>query len=68
MKLKEYKKTDEWKTIDCAIYLDVDGEEINPATEIKRSRMNNMEIVSVEKSTERCITTAIIVLKKAVKR
>ena len=68
MKLKEYRKTDEWKTIDCAVYLDADGKEIDPTTETKWRRMNNMEIVSVEKSTDdRRITTAIFVLKKAVR-
>lgn len=67
MKLKEYRKTDEWKTIDCAVYLDADGKEIEPTTSTKWRRMNNMEIASVEKSKDGRITMATITLKKAVR-
>ena len=46
MKLKEFKKSSVWKAADCVEYVGEDGVEIEPTTEVKRRKMNNMEVIS----------------------
>ena len=48
MKLKEFKNTMVWKDADCVEYVDEDGVEVEPTTEVKRRKMNNMEVIKHE--------------------
>lgn len=46
MKLKEFKKSSVWKVANCVKYVDENGVEIEPTTEVQRRKMNNMEVIS----------------------
>jgi len=64
MKLKEFKNTMVWKAADCVEYVGEDGVEIEPTTEVKRRKMNNMEVISHGTMIDGNIATLEVVLGK----
>lgn len=64
MKLKEFKKSSVWKAADCVEYVDKNGVEIEPTTEVQRRRMNNMEVISHGTMVDESIATLKVVLGK----
>ena len=64
MKLKEFKNTMEWKAANCVEYVDEDGVEIEPTTEVKRRKMNNMEVIRHEMKIINGLSVLEVVLDK----
>lgn len=63
MKLKEFKKSFVWKAADCVEYIDENGVEIEPTSEVQRRKMNNMEVISHGTMVDGHISTLEVVLK-----
>lgn len=63
MKLKEFRKSLIWKAADCVEYVDENGVEIEPTSEVKRRKMNNMEVLSHGTMINGSIATLEVVLK-----
>lgn len=53
-----------WKAADCVEYVGEDGVEIEPTTEVKRRKMNNMEVIRHETMIDGAIATLEVVLGK----
>ena len=64
MKLKEFKKSFVWKVADCVEYVDENGVEIEPTTEVQRRKMDNMEVISHGTMIDGSISTLEVVLGK----
>lgn len=64
MKLKEFKESSVWKAADCVEYVDENGVEIEPTTEVQRRRMNNMEVISHGTMVDGSIATLEVILGK----
>lgn len=64
MKLKEFKKSFVWKVADCVEYVDENGVEIEPTTEVQRRKMDNMEVISHGTMIDGNISTLEVILKK----
>ena len=64
MKLKEFKKSFVWKVADCVEYVDENGVEIEPRTEVQRRKMDNMEVISHGTMIDGGLTTLEVVLGK----
>lgn len=64
MKLKEFKKSFVWKVADCVEYVDENGVEIEPTTEVQRRRMDNMEVISHGTMIDGGLATLEVVLGK----
>lgn len=62
MKLKEFKKSSVWKAADCVEYVDTNGIEIEPTTEVQRRKMNNMEVMEYCTGNNGSIKTLKVVL------
>lgn len=63
MKLKEFEKSLVWKAADCVEYIDENGVEIEPTSEVQRRKMNNMEVISHGTMVDGDISTLEVVLK-----
>ena len=64
MKLKEFKKSFVWKVADCVEYVDENGVEIEPTTEVQRRKMDNMEVISHGTMIDGAIATLEVILGK----
>ena len=64
MKLKEFKSTMLWKAADCVEYVDENGVEIEPTTEVQRRKMDNMEVISHETAIDGSLATLEVVLRE----
>lgn len=64
MKLKEFKKSSVWKTADCVEYVDENGVEIEPTTEVQRRKMYNMEVISYRTMIDGNISILKVILGK----
>lgn len=64
MKLKEFKKSFVWKVADCVEYVDENGVEIEPTTEVQRRKMDNMEVISHGTMIDGGIATLEVILRK----
>ena len=64
MKLKEFKKSFVWKVADCVEYVDENGVEIEPTTEVQRRKMDNMEVISHGTMIDGGIATLEVILGK----
>lgn len=64
MKLKEFKKSFVWKVADCVEYVDEDGVEIEPTSEVQRRKMDNMEVISHGTMINGNISTLEVILGK----
>ena len=64
MKLKEFKKSFVWKVADCVEYVDENGVEIEPTTEVQRRKMDNMEVISHGTMIDGNIATLEVILRK----
>lgn len=64
MKLKEFKKSSVWKVADCVEYVDENGVEIEPTTEVQRRKMDNMEVISHGTMINGNISTLEVILRK----
>lgn len=64
MKLKEFKKSFVWKVADCVEYVDENGVEIEPTTEVQRRKMDNMEVISHGTMIDGSIATLEVILGK----
>ena len=64
MKLKEFKKSFVWEVADCVEYVDENGVEIEPTTEVQRRKMDNMEVISHGTMIDGGIATLEVILGK----
>lgn len=64
MKLKEFKKSFVWKVADCVEYIDENGVEIEPTTEVQRRKMDNMEVISHGTMIDGGLATLEVILGK----
>lgn len=64
MKLKKFKNTMVWKVADCVEYVDENGVEIEPTTEVQRRKMDNMEVISHGTMIDGSIATLEVILGK----
>lgn len=64
MKLKEFKESFVWKVADCVEYVDENGVEIEPTTEVQRRKMDNMEVISHGTMIDGSLATLEVVLGK----